>query len=234
MPLLVQSEFGYDATTAGLVLSPGGFAVIIFMPLAGRLINKVQARYLIGFGMFLSSLGMFYSMLVTPETDYNTFVMMRILQVAGLPFLFVPISAVAFLNIPKEKTSKASALYSLMRNLGGGIGISVLASYVTRHEQMHQTFLAAHLVPQDTVYQATLAGYVQALFSQGYTMVQATAGATAKMYQELLSQAAILAYADAFQAVAVVMAVLSIVPVFFMPRNRPGRKPNTDAAAVAH
>jgi DHA2 family multidrug resistance protein len=231
LPLLVQSSFGYDATTAGLVLSPGGIAVIIGMPISGRLVGRIQARYLVAFGMLLCSIGMFMTMNVTPQTDYGSFAFMRIMQVSGLPFLFVPTSTLAFTNIPREKSSNASALYALMRNLGGSIGISLLSSLVTRHEQLHQTFLAQHLAAQDPAYQNTLAVYTNALFSHGRTAAMAASQGTGQIYQQLLGQSSILSYADAFQTVAIIMVVLAFVAVFLMPSNNPRGKAAPAAAA---
>jgi DHA2 family multidrug resistance protein len=211
LPLLVQSEFGYDATLAGLVLSPGGLAVIVFMPIAGKLVNKVQARYLISFGMAMTAVGMGATMFFTPQTDYNTFVFFRILQVCGLPFLFVPTSVMAFSAIAKEKSNKASALYSLMRNLGGSFGIALALSFIQRREQLHQNYLTQHLSPGSAAYQKALS-----------TM---PAG---KIYQELLKQATILSYGDAFQLFAIIVAVLAVIALF-LPRNKIQAKPSADA-----
>jgi len=231
LPLLLQSQFGYDATLAGLVLSPGGLAVIFLMPIAGKLVNKIQARYLIGFGMFVTSIGMWVTMHVTPQSSYGTFVIMRILQVAGLPFLFVPCSTLAFSHIPKEKSSKASALYALMRNLGGSFGISILLSYVTRHQQMHQTYLAGHLPPSSDAYRFNIAQYTHIMISHGITAAAAAKLAVGKMYQELIKQSTILAYTDTFQLVGIVLFILACCTLF-MPGNKLHKKPDPDAAPV--
>ncbi len=219
LPMLLQSRFGYDATLAGMVLSPGGLAVIVLMPIVGKLVNKIQARHLIAFGMTLTTLGMVMTSLLTPQTDYYTFVLMRILQVSGLPFLFVPISTMAFSAIPKEKSNKASALYSLMRNLGGSFGIAIILSYLTQREPVHQTQLAEHLVASDGVYQASLASATHALMAGGLTPGEASATATGSLYQLLIHQSVILAYSDAFQLFALVTGLL-IVWTFFLPRNK--------------
>lgn len=232
LPLLVQSEFGYDATLAGLVLSPGGFVVIILMPIVGKMINKVQARSMIAFGMALLTIGMGATMFLTPETDYATFVFFRILQVAGLPFLFVPTSTMAFSTIPKEKSGKASALYSLMRNLGGSFGISLVLSYLSRHEQVHQTALAQHLAPTDRVYQNAMASMSHAITSHGVSPVAATIAASGKMYQELITQSIILSYSDAFELFAVLGAILCVTALF-LPRNKIHKK-STDDVVAAH
>jgi DHA2 family multidrug resistance protein len=209
MPLLVQSQYGYDATLSGLVLSPGGIAVIVFMPVVGKLVSRVQPRYLISFGMLLTSIGMWMTMLVTPQASYSTFVIMRIMQVVGLPFLFIPISTLAFVDIPREKSSKASALYALMRNLGGSIGIAILASYVTRHTQIHQSYLSSNLSPANRVYEGEHAALLRHLTAEGMAPLRAGAAVMAQFYRQLGTQASILSYADAYRILAYITLFLS-------------------------
>jgi DHA2 family multidrug resistance protein len=215
LPLLVQSQFGYDATTAGLVLSPGGLVLIVLMPVVGKMVAKIQARYLICFGMFAISGGMFLTSLLTPQINYNGFVGLRIAQVIGLPFLFIPSSTMAFSSIPPEKSSKASAVYSMMRNLGGSVGISILLSYVSRHQQMRQNHMIEHLTPADVGYRVLLEQYSHRIFSAGHSHPMAEA--VARIYQHLQNQSSILAYTDAFQFLAVVTFCLAGVALL-MPR----------------
>ncbi len=229
LPLLVQSQFGYDATLAGLVLSPGGIALIFLMPVAGKLVNKIQSRYLIAFGMISISAGMLLTSQLTPQINYHTFVMLRIAQVIGLPFLFIPSSTMAFSTIPPEKSNKASAIYSLMRNLGGSFGISVLLSYVARHQQQHQNFMIEHLSPSNIGYRDTLAQYSHTIMSAGH--IRATQAAVGHLYQLLESQSSILAYTDAFQFISCVTFVLAFVALL-MPRVKLNKKPSPEAAAV--
>ncbi|MBV8938677.1 MAG: DHA2 family efflux MFS transporter permease subunit [Alphaproteobacteria bacterium] len=215
LPLLVQSQFGYDATLAGLVLSPGGVAVIVLMPLSGRLVSRVQARWLIGIGLSLCATGMWLTMQVTPQTNYASFVWMRIVQVVGLPFLFVPTSTLAFFHIRKEQNNKASALYAMSRNLGGSVGIAIMATYVSRHQQIHQAYLSGHLGAADPVYQQRLRETAQGIGGPG-----ATASALGHLYRELLNQATILAYHDAFMLLSLIMAA-GAACTLLLPANRP-------------
>lgn len=230
LPLLVQSEFGYDATTAGLVLSPGGIAVIFLMPVSGRLVSYLPARYMVAIGMAICGTGMFFTTHMTPQTDYGTFVIMRILQVLGLPFLFISLGTLAFSKIPKEKSNKASAIFTMSRNLGGSVGIALMTSYVTRREQLHQTYLVQHLAPTDTGYKSAVASYVQSAMTHGQTLFNATRQATGIVYRELLHQADIMAFSDAFFAVGTLMATLAVV-AFLMPYNNPRIKPAATGAA---
>ncbi|MES2984510.1 MAG: DHA2 family efflux MFS transporter permease subunit [Pseudomonadota bacterium] len=232
LPLLLQTQFGYNATLAGLVLSPGGLAVVFLMPLAGKLVSKVQARYLIAIGMALMSYGMWMSTQITPQTDYHHFVMMRIFQVLGLPFLFIPISTLAFAKIPKEKSSKASALFALSRNLGGSMGIAIIGSYVARHTQMHQQVLASNLIPGDPVYEHTLSTITQQFVAHGMTAFSAGRAAFGHLYRELIHQSAILAYGDGFAFMGM-LALVGVALTMILPPNYP-RAAKTSDAPPAH
>lgn len=231
LPLLVQSQYGYDATLAGLVLSPGGLAIVFLMPVSGKLVSRIPARYMISFGMVLLSLGLWYTSHVTPQSSYSVFVLMRISQVVGLPFLFIPISTMAFLEIPKEKSSKASAIYSLSRNLGGSVGIALLTSHLARKQQMVQQSLASHLSPVDLGYREILHTYTAAALKHAGSISAATQEATGRIYRELLHQSAVLAYADSFSLMACLTAMLAVVALF-MPRNNPHAR--TSATVEAH
>lgn len=230
LPFLIQSEFGYNATLAGLVLSPGGIAVIFLMPISGKLVGMVPARYMIATGMALCSVGMFMTTHLTPQSDYDMFVTVRIMQVLGLPFLFIPTSTLAFSKIPKEKSSKASAIFAMSRNLGGSVGIAAMTTYVIRHQQVNQTYLAAHLAPGEIGFKVLLNNTIHSILAHGISLHQATSLAMARIYRELLHQANVMAFADAFYITAVLMATLAIVALF-MPYNNPHSHPEEAAAA---
>jgi len=230
LPLLVQTHFGYNATLAGLVLSPSGMILIVLMPFVGKLANKIHARYMIAFGMLIVSIGMEITSFITPQTNYQTFVIMRTVQVIGLPFLFVPSSVMAFSKIPLEKSSKASALYSLLRNLGGSVGISLLLSNIARQQQTHQSILSEHLSHSNNAYSALLAQYTHSIMNAGHAQVESALIASAKIYQQLINQSAILAYADAFRFLATITLVLAVIALM-MPSNLVAGKISTASVA---
>lgn len=222
MPLMLQTQFGYNATLAGMILSPGGIAVVFLMPLAGKLISRVQVRRLIFIGLVLCATGMFYTMRFTPQTDFTTFVSMRVVQVLGLPFLFIPISTLAFSNVPKEKSNKASALFALFRNIGGSIGIAVVATYQIMQQQVRQHTLAGHLVPGSYPYEHYLAQIGGTHASGG--------DASLIMYRTLQTQSAMVAYADTFEFLGLLMVGAAAIALFLLPPN----KPLARAAAGGH
>ena len=214
LPLLLQSHFGYNATLAGLVLSPSALIVLFLMPIVGKLVSKVPARNLVILGLLLCGFGMWLTTHLTPQSDYHAFLIMRFFQVLGLPFLFIPISTLAFLNIPKEKSSKASALFSLFRNIGGSFGIAMAIAHIARRAQFHQQVLAAHASTSSPVLQEALA--------HGTRVTGSLEGAQQHLYGELLVQSSIMGYVDTFALLALLMAISAVVATILLPKNKPG------------
>jgi len=229
LPMMVQTNFGYNATLSGLLLSPAGIAVLVMMPIVGKLVNKIQARYLISFGMLMTGVGMWATGLVTPQTDYNTFVFVRILQTMGLPFLFVPSTTLAFSKISSEHSNNASAIFSLMRNLGGSVGIAIVINRLIHSQQIQQSYLVQNLTTADPGYRSALTTYTQTITDLGVPAAQAPTMAMGHIYQELLHQASILAFADAYHFVAIIVVILAVVALF-MPDNILQKKDNPDIA----
>ncbi|MDF3047643.1 MAG: oxidoreductase [Candidatus Midichloriaceae bacterium] len=116
----------------------------------------------------------------------------------GLPFLFIPISTLAFQNISKQNNNKASAIYSLARNLGGTFGISIITTLVTRRQQVHQSYLGEHLTEHDPAVQEKINAMAKTMIDHGISSAGAKEQARGMMYQNLQDQAAFLAYQDAF------------------------------------
>ncbi|MBB5336901.1 MDR family MFS transporter [Pectinatus brassicae] len=223
LPMLVQSDFGYDATLSGLVLSPAGLAVIIMLPIVGKLVGKVHAKYLIAFGMFINGIGMFLTGFITPQTDYTTFVLVRIVQIMGMPFLFVPASTLAFSRISEADSNNASAIVSLMRNLGGSIGISLVSSYLTNCKQIEQAHLVSKLTTDSTGYRDALVNYTHTINNLGVVGAQAQTSALGHIYQELVTQSSILAFRDAYDLVGTILLILAVLALF-MPKNPPHKE----------
>jgi DHA2 family multidrug resistance protein len=223
LPLLVQSQFGYDATLSGMILSPGGVAVVCLMPIAARLVNRIEARRLIRVGLLLTGAGMLFTSGISPATDHTTFMWMRITQVLGLPFLFIPISTLAFKDVPPLHNNKASALYALARNLGGSVGIAMIATLLVRHTQANQVALAAHVTASSPVVQAALHQRAAALIAHGIPATSATTQAMGGLYAQMLHQASLLAYRDCFQILAAIMAVMAALSLL-LPSNTPGAR----------
>jgi MFS transporter, DHA2 family, multidrug resistance protein len=221
LPLFMQTILGYTAEQAGLALMPGGFAIIIAMPVIGFLLSRYDARWLLVFGLSLLSFALFYMTHFDPQIDFKTAAIARVLQGLGLSCLFVPINTAAYAFLPREKNNAASGLINLGRNVGGSLGISVVATMLSRRTQVHQQNLTGHLNGGNSWFEATLTQLIHNFVAHGASMAEATREAYAVIANMINQQATMLAYVDDFWLVG--WAVLVMIPlVFLMKRVKPG------------
>jgi DHA2 family multidrug resistance protein len=221
LPLFLQTLMGYTAQRAGEVLSPGGLVVIVLLPLVGKLLSKVEARWLIAFGFIVSSLALWHMTGLYLGIDFRTAMMYRIYQSIGLAFLFVPINTIAYVGVPPEKNNQISAMTNLARNIGGSVGISLATTLIARRVQFHQTNLVSHATPYDPAYRDTLAGLTARLMAGGASAVDAMKEATARIFGMIVREATTMAYIDAIWMMAIVSACM-LPFVFLLRRNPPG------------
>jgi DHA2 family multidrug resistance protein len=156
LPQLVQSLLGYTAMIAGLVITPGGFALMALMPLVGFLLGKLQPRTLMACGLLIEAFSLYHMSQLSLQMAYSDVMWARLIQASGIAFLFVPITTVAYVGLPPGKNNNASALINLMRNLGGSFGISLAQTWLARRTQFHQALLVSHITPYNPQYQRTL------------------------------------------------------------------------------
>ena len=147
MPQLLQSLDSYDATTAGMVLTPGALVIVVMAPFIVRLTPIVGAKRLICIGFFFLAVAVWHVGHLALNADYGVFARARMLQGFGLGFLIVPITQVAYSYLPPEKNNKASSLTNLFRNEGGSFGITFANTMLAQRAQFHQSVLAQHLTP---------------------------------------------------------------------------------------
>ncbi|HEU4679286.1 MAG TPA: DHA2 family efflux MFS transporter permease subunit, partial [Terrimicrobiaceae bacterium] len=146
LPTLLQSLFGYDATTSGLVLSPAGlFAVMMLVVVGISLSRGVDARYLMAIGLAIMGLGNYWTSQLTLEISPWQVVWPRVVVIVGLSMLFAPLNVAAFANIPQELRAAAVGLLALLRNEGGSVGTSVAQTLHERREQFHTLRLGENL-----------------------------------------------------------------------------------------
>jgi DHA2 family multidrug resistance protein len=206
LPQLVQTEFGYTATWAGLALSPGGVVTAMMMPVVGRLSSKVQPRTLIAVGGLVCSLAMFDMTRITGDLDFQFFAMSRMLLGIGLPLVFLPILTASFDGIASNKTDMASALINMARNTGGSIGISIANNVLAHRAQFHQSRLIELVNSSTTQYQATLKQVTAYFAAQGASLAHAQQQAFAWINQQVQTQATFLAYIDVFWTLTLISA----------------------------
>ncbi len=222
MPLFLQTLVGYTAESAGLVLSGGGLVLLFLMPVAGTLASKVQARYIIAFGWLVLSLGMYYSTQhLDLEISFGAASLMRVFQVLGLGFLFVPITLASYVGMPVEKSNSVSGLVNFMRNIGSSIGTSMVTTLIARRSQVHQMYLVAHTSRGQPTFVQTVGALAARLEGAGLEASRATSQAYERVYQAVVGQATTLAYIDTFWVLCIGAGIMFLLSFALRP-NKPG------------
>lgn len=198
IPLYLESLMGYTALWSGLAMISRGFGSMIAMPLAGKLVNRIQGRWLVAFGFI--SFGASSWALSRITLDISPWALFWPMFISGfsMGFMFVPLNTLALGSLQPEKMGNASGVLNLMRNVGGSVGISLVTTFSARFAQAHQTTLVSHLTPYDPAYQSavrTASGFFAA-HADKVTAQQQTLGS---LYNQLLTQASMLAYLDIFR-----------------------------------
>jgi MFS transporter, DHA2 family, multidrug resistance protein len=220
IPQFAQTQLGYTATWAGLALVPGAIVLIMLIPIAGRIMGFVPVKYVIASGGVALASALFFSRNLVPGLDFFHLALFRAGQTAALALLFVPISTAAYLTLPKELHGDGAALFTMSRNVLGGIGISVSTALITNHAQYHQQYLVEHLDPTNQPYNVLLQSLEAAWISLGQTAEGARQMAPGQVFQMLQGQNAVLAYNDVF-VIAGLLSLLFIPLGLFMSGGKP-------------
>jgi DHA2 family multidrug resistance protein len=222
MPQFLQTLVGYTSELAGLALSAGGVVLLIEMPIMGQLTTKIQARYLIAFGWLSLAMAMFYSTKrIDLQISFSAAVWLRIIQVIGLGFLFVPITLVAYIGISPEKNNAVAGIVNFMRNMGSSVGTSLVTTLIARRAQFHQEILIDHTRADNPNFQNAVNGLSQRFAHSGLATQEAHMQAYARLYQGTQAQAASMAYIDTFMVLAVGAAIMFFLALV-LKKNDPG------------
>ena len=222
MPQFLQTLLGYTSELAGLALSVGGFVLLLEMPIMGQLTTKIQARRLIAFGWLALSIAMFYSTKrIDLQMSFRAAAFLRVAQVIGLGFLFVPITLVAYIGIAPEKNNAVAGIINFMRNMGSSVGTSLVTTLIARRSQLHQLRLVEKARVDNPNFTNSAQGLSQHFVSAGLSRHEALATAYARIYQSLQAQAATLAYIDTFMVLCIAAGIMLCLS-FALKRNDPG------------
>jgi DHA2 family multidrug resistance protein len=222
MPQFLQTLLGYTSLLSGLALSAGGAVLLFEMPIVGQLTTKIQARHMIAFGWLALALAMFYSTKrIDLQISFSAATWLRVAQVVGLGFLFVPINLVSYIGIAPEKNNAVAGIINFMRNMGSSVGTSMVTTLIARRSQFHQLRLVEHARIDNPNFVNAAQGLTQRFANAGMGQHDASATAYASIYQSLQAQAASLAYVDTFMVLAVGSAIMFVL-AFFLKKNEPG------------
>lgn len=217
LPIYLQTLMGYTATLAGMVLGPGGIATLIAMPIAGRLVTKLNPKALLAFGVIVSAYSTHLMSQFNLLADFDTVIWPRIVLGVGMGFLFIPLTTMTMSSVKKEDMGNASSIYNLLRNLGGSFGVAFVTTILARRAQFHQVRLADHLTPFDRNYQIAEQNTLNALQYRGLESGVADQGSLGMIYNKLLREASMMSFNDAFYLLSLFMIL--ILPLIFMMRK---------------
>ena len=164
-------------------------------------------------------MALYHMTTINMQIDFGTAAMYRVYQTVGLAFLFIPISTLAYMGIPRHKSNQVAGMNNFMRNLGGSIGISMLSTWLQRLSQKHQVYLSAHATAGDPLFTQRITGLTQTFTSQGIPANEANARAYSLLGRTISGQASMLAYVDIISIMAVV--ILCLVPLAFLMQRPP-------------
>src|SRR6266446_4978877 len=164
--VFTQKLLGYDAWTAGLVLAPGGLGNV-FSLIASGLVTRIDQRLMLAFGCLLNAASLYMMTSLTLGMDYWALALPRFIQGFAVGFIFVPLSTLALATIRRDKLVNATAVYGVLRNLGGSVGIALVTTLLAQRSQFHQATLASHITPWDLETRARLTQWASHFVTHG-------------------------------------------------------------------
>ncbi len=219
----LQTLMGYPVLTAGLVLGPRGVGTMVSMTIVGRIIGRIDPRLILLAGFALMAVTQEEMAHWTPDVSMPTLLVNGVLQGFGLGLLFTPLSTVSFATLPPDLRTQATSLFSLMRNLGSSIGISIVIFLLERGAQTAHSDLARHANVFNRGLDDPVVGRIWDL--------GALAGRAA-LNAEITRQSAIISYMNDFRLMALVAVVAAPLVLFLRPPARQGADPHAAAAAL--
>ncbi|GBD98280.1 multidrug export protein EmrB [bacterium BMS3Abin07] len=215
LPIYLQTLMGYTAFLAGLVLGPGGVMTMIALPIAGFFVAKHNPKIILACGIAISALSTYLMSSFNLQADFWTIVWPRIVLGTGMGFLFIPLTTMTLSHMPKKRMTEATAMYNLLRNIGGSVGVAFVTTITARRAQFHQARMAEHLSSFEPAFR-TVRGKIAAIlqFTGLYHIPP-----DALIYGELQRQSHMLAFNDAFYLLSVLMIMILPLVLFMKKVN---------------
>ncbi|HEY6906056.1 MAG TPA: MFS transporter, partial [Ignavibacteriaceae bacterium] len=216
LPLYLQNSLNYTAFQAGLVFVPIGIIQAVISPIAGRLTDKANPKVPVLVGIIFTALSFFYYTFFSLTTQPSQIMFPLYFRGLGLGMIFIPISAIALLEMPKEKMAQASGLFNTIRQIGGSFGVAIFGTLLTQRITFHTSVYSQAVNSSSPEYQHVLYNiqhYIQN--SLGGAGKELMTRANALIVQNMTSQAFIQGINDDFLVSAIVTASL-IIPLLFL------------------
>ena len=222
LPIMLQTLLGYPSLEAGIAMAPRGMGSFIGMPVVGLLVGKTDARRLVAAGLFVGAVTLFWLGQLSLDAGYWDIFFPQFVQGIGLSLIFVPLTTIAMDPIPRERMGNATSLFSLMRNLGGSVGIAVTGTLLARKQHAFAAVLGEHVTPYSDVARRTFENLRGSLLASGVDPVTATQKAYATMAGLIQRQAAMVSFVELFRLLGAVFLVL--LPLVLLMRRPSGGK----------
>jgi DHA2 family multidrug resistance protein len=219
IPIFLQTVLGFDATTSGLVMTPGGLVILVSMPVVGILIRKVDSRGMVIYGLFMTGLGLLLMSRWNLLIGYWDAADARVIQSMGMACLFIPINVTAYATLARELTNQAAGLMNLFRNIGGSVGIAILSTILARRTQFHQGQLTAHIVPSSLEHQAFVGRIARSLTVATGDAAGSMHRAYGLLFGQVLRQSYYMAILDVFFLTACICFM--VIPLVFIMKKVP-------------
>jgi MFS transporter, DHA2 family, multidrug resistance protein len=211
LPTMMQDLMNYPVVTAGVVMAPRGIGTLISMILVARIIGKIDTRLIIFCGLALTAASLWQMTGFSLYMDMNLLLISGMLQGIGLGFVFTPLSVAAFSTLSRQHLTQGTAIFSLMRNIGGSVGVSIVEALFVENTQVVHSSLIQHITPDNPMARAP---YLMAPYNL------TTPTGVAAINAEVTRQAQMIAYINDFYFMAVV--ILATLPLLLLLRRPRG------------
>jgi MFS transporter, DHA2 family, multidrug resistance protein len=217
LPLFMQTLLGFSATQSGLALMPRSLTMLVVMPIVGRLYNKVSPRIVIAFGILLFAYTAWLMGHYTLATSSHDIVKVLVIQGVAFACLFIPLTTVALSTIPRHRMPDATGLNSLLRQIGGSIGLAVMATLMSRFATRARDAMLPNVTLSRPVVASRIAAITAMLQGKGYDAVSAQSTAARMLDFQLRRQAMVLSFERLFYTCGI--AFLCVLPLVFLLRS---------------
>jgi DHA2 family multidrug resistance protein len=213
MPTMLQTLMGYSARATGLVTAPGGLGTMLSMLIVGRLVGKVDLRLLLAAGFGITAFSLWQMTSYTLVLAQKDIVWPGVIQGLGLGLVFVPLSSATFATLAPEMRAQGTAMYSLIRNIGSSIGISLVQTLLVRNTQIAHASLTEHInIGNTAVLDPALSAFYNLASSVGLSSLNG----------EITRQASMIAYVDDFWLMLLLtLLVIPLLLVIQPPKKQP-------------
>jgi DHA2 family multidrug resistance protein len=222
LPIFLQGLHGFTAQQTGMVILPGAIASAITMAIMGRMRSKIDARYTIAAGSLIFLLSMWQLSTLTIDSGQNDLFWPLVLRGFGLGLIFIPLTNASMADLPMKDIAQGTGMFNLMRQLGGSLGIAVMATLLGRYTKGAKAVLTEHIGSYDPATLGRLDAITHGMMAKGMTALQAKQQAVMILDRQLTAQASVLAFGKLYLLNGIVLVLA--LPLLFLWKTGRGRE----------